>query len=257
MRLSELLNLGSREMVCAVGGGGKTTVLFELGKELFDKGKKVIISTTTKIYVPDSNDVSTMIMGDLDIRNNREHIADETKLTVLGTGIITSPADFDKLLGVSSETLDALFCTGEADYVLVEADGAKGKPIKAPAEHEPCMPKGATLVLGVVGTDAVGETLREEVFHRADLFIGQKYYPPDSFIDTNMIKTLVSWDRGLFKNSSENARKILILNKADDERRRNIAREIANKVLSGASGVIPEKVIVTSFLGEGFAQVII
>ena len=45
----------------------------------------------------------------------------------------------DKLEGVPPERVDEL--SGEADLVLVEADGARGRSLKVPAAHEPVLPR--------------------------------------------------------------------------------------------------------------------
>ena len=56
------------------------------------------------------------------------------------------------------------------DFILVEADGAKRKPIKAPADYEPVIPSSTTLVIGVIGLDALGKAIDEETIHRCELF---------------------------------------------------------------------------------------
>ena len=42
-----------------------------------------------------------------------------------------------------------------AQVVLVEADGAKGKPCKVPADFEPVIPDECDIVIGVMGMDAL------------------------------------------------------------------------------------------------------
>ena len=61
-----------------------------------------------------------------------------------------------KVTGPSPEAVDRLFTDTSADYVIVEADGARSMSVKAPAEHEPVIPSRSTLVVIVVGIDAVG-----------------------------------------------------------------------------------------------------
>ena len=56
-----------------------------------------------------------------------------------------------------------------ADYVLVEADGAKMLPLKAHAEYEPVIPECTSFVVCVVGIDGVGLPV-SETCHRPNRF---------------------------------------------------------------------------------------
>ena len=52
----ELLKIDVEEnpVIAVVGGGGKTSLIFQLTRELVEKGKKVIITTTTHMaYDPE------------------------------------------------------------------------------------------------------------------------------------------------------------------------------------------------------------
>ena len=55
-----------------------------------------------------------------------------------------------------------------ADYVIVEADGAKRLPLKAHAPHEPVIPPEANQTILVVGASGFGRPMRESV-HRAPI----------------------------------------------------------------------------------------
>ena len=50
--LREALNLKKGDLVVFVGAGGKTSAMNRLAKELVDSGDTVIITTTTKIFLP-------------------------------------------------------------------------------------------------------------------------------------------------------------------------------------------------------------
>ena len=55
------------------------------------------------------------------------------------------------------------------DYVLVEADGAARRPLKAHAPHEPVIPPNACRTVYVVGADGFGHPIRE-VCHRPERY---------------------------------------------------------------------------------------
>ena len=156
MNLPALLEL--RPGVTAViGGGGKTTLLRVLGESLAEEGRRVVLCATTKIYP---------FGGLLNLESPSEEAlgrALEARRLVCagtpvpGTGKLTAPP-----LGM--DRLAAL-----ADYVLVEADGAAGRPLKAHAPHEPVIPPEAGQTILVAGASGLGRPIREAA-HRPALY---------------------------------------------------------------------------------------
>jgi probable selenium-dependent hydroxylase accessory protein YqeC len=71
----------------------------------------------------------------------------------------------EKYVGVSPEEVDRRFQSGVDDLIVIEADGARGKVVKAPAGHEPVVPGSTTLVLALIGADALDRVI-EDVAHR-------------------------------------------------------------------------------------------
>lgn len=135
-----------------IGSGGKTTLIMALARALSKRGT-VIITTSTKILPPDGLPI---LSGADDILRQRAHTP---LLCVAGehpSGKLTAPAcSFSRLAEL-------------ADYVLVEADGSKGLPLKAHAQQEPVIPTGAQVIC-VVGADGFYKTLTE-VCHRPEMF---------------------------------------------------------------------------------------
>lgn len=154
MDIAPLLNI--RPGVTAIiGGGGKTTLLYTLGEELSKVGR-VILTTTTHIFVPTHCPVLTNASEEA-----IQQALTRTPLLCVGThskeGKLSSP-----MLPV--EALSTL-----ADYVLVEADGSKGLPLKAHAPYEPVIPSCANNTILVVGIDGLGQPI-EKVCHRSNLY---------------------------------------------------------------------------------------
>ena len=85
-----------------------------------------------------------------------------------GPVMLLTYGDEHKVTGPTPELVDQLFAESNADYIIVEADGSKGRPLKAPAEHEPVVPTASTTVAILVGIDAVGRRL-SRVTHRAEV----------------------------------------------------------------------------------------
>ena len=156
MKLCELL--GIRPGVTAViGGGGKTTLLRTLGEELAAEGKRVLLCATTKIYpFPDLPNLTDPTETEL-AKALAAHRPACAGTPVPGTGKLTAPA-------IPMARLAEL-----ADYVLAEADGSAGRPLKAHAAHEPVVPPEANQIIWMVGASGFGRPVREAV-HRPEEF---------------------------------------------------------------------------------------
>lgn len=219
------IELGKKEMVCLVGAGGKTSAMFRLAKELSSEGRKVLATTTTAIYYPERNKYDQILISDsesLDLFDNRSI----SGITVFGRSVSYE----GKLLGVSPVFLDEIFYEGPFDYILVEGDGSKGRPVKAPAGHEPVIPLGSTKVLGLIGLDSIGKEVCPECVHRTEIFCKITDSHMRAIIDTEMLCKLIAHREGIFKAAPDHSERYLVLNKADGERDRDAAADIIQKL---------------------------
>ena len=151
MQISSLLHVG-RGVTAIIGSGGKTTLMEQLAKELSKKGK-VILTTTTHIRRP----------ARYPVLEGADESAAAAALAEKNIVCVGEAAEDGKLCApkISIEALARL-----ADFVLVEADGAKGLPLKAHEAHEPVIPPCAQRVVTVVGVDGIGRPI-SEVSHRS------------------------------------------------------------------------------------------
>ena len=153
MNLSEALQI--RPGVTAIiGGGGKTTLMERLAHELSGKAR-VIVCTTTHIY-PEKTMPCLVSPAQAEIAAALE------KSPCICVGAWSENGKFGPP-GLPVGTLARL-----ADYVIVEADGAKRLPLKAHAAHEPVIPPEASQTILVVGASGFGRPMYETV-HRAPL----------------------------------------------------------------------------------------
>lgn len=211
MKLWQALGLNDeKQLIALVGGGGKTTTMLKLAKELKEIGKRVLVTTTTAINEPECHLYDRLIVlknssGVDQPANKGAHI------TVLAKEVSRE----GKLLGLGPEEVNALFLDKEYDFVIVEADGSRGRPIKAPAEHEPVIPSCTTAVIGVIGLDAIGKRIEDETVHRPQIFAEITEGQLKAVINADKIKKLILHEEGLFKCAPEKARKFLLLNKED------------------------------------------
>jgi molybdenum cofactor cytidylyltransferase len=210
LSLANCLPLGDRAIVGVYGAGGKSMLLNRLARELTAKGSKVILSTTTKIYIPD--EVPTITAQDLDeafhllAGHLRYH-----PVVALGKSILPG----GKLQGIDPSWIRPLFAQGVAPYILVEADGASGKPIKGYASYEPVLPDAAHLVVPVLGMDAVGACLNGDMAHRPELLASRLGMEPGDILSENLIVCYLQQLVELGRSLSPRARIVPVLNKAD------------------------------------------
>ena len=158
------LDLRSRRYVFVVGSGGKTTLLFTLAGALARAGRAVITSTSTRIFPPTPEQSPRLIVEADPDRLIAALSADQGHATVVG-----ARRSDGKLQGLSLPALDRLHEAGCAQHLLVEADGARGLPLKAHGPDEPVVSPAADLVIAVVGADSVGRPPTDEHVHRAAL----------------------------------------------------------------------------------------
>lgn len=230
MNLIQAFEIGPREIISLVGAGGKTTLMYALAKEFIDSGRKVVTTTTTKIMPPElsqspllivESNEGTLLNSILNNINTYRHItAAGEKLSI------------NRLKGISLSLIQTLSSKTEIDHIVIEADGASRKPIKAPNATEPVIPDNTTLLIPVIGVESIGCHLNEESFFRADIASGLLNIPIDSIVTIESIATLITHPLGLIKGCPSNARIIPLLNKIDLENSIDNAASLARAILN-------------------------
>jgi probable selenium-dependent hydroxylase accessory protein YqeC len=218
------INLNLPELVCFVGAGGKTTTMFVLAQALKSLHKRILVTTTTNIFYPEKHECDAVIVNDepdLEIF----HTVTNGTVTVLGCDIVNER----KLAGVNKTFIDMLHQEKLFDCILVECDGSKRKPIKAPAHYEPVVPANTTRTIGVIGLDAVGKPIAEEYVHRPELFCAVVNRCSGEIIDPEAVVNLIVSPQGLFKGVPAGCAKYVLLNKADNAG----LKENAGAILTG------------------------
>ncbi len=179
-----------------VGGGGKTSSMLTMGIELAQRGKQTILTTTTRIYPFE------------------EPLPERLRCVGL-------PAQQGKLRGVDNP--DAL--KQECDFLLIEADGSRSLPIKAPAAHEPVLTAQTDLVIAVMGLTGVGKPIAQ-VCHRPERVCKVLSMTPEQCITPEAAASLILHERGLRK-SVHKRRFAVILNQADRREEKEAGVHIA------------------------------
>jgi probable selenium-dependent hydroxylase accessory protein YqeC len=208
------LGLKERELIALVGGGGKTTLMFSLARELASCGCRVITGPSTHIFMPREED-TPLVMLQEGRANFKVQVLDALlKLghVTVGRALVNSA---NKVKGFETGFFSEIFQEEPVHYVIVEADGAKGRPLKAPREHEPVIPDKTTLVVGVMGLDGLGQPLGENVVFQVQRFSEITGLKPGETITERALFSLASHPEGLFKNAPRQASRVIFLNKCD------------------------------------------
>ena len=211
--LSESLGLKTREVISLAGAGGKTTLMFRLAKELFLKGKRVVTTTTTKILEPASGETVSLFIN-LDEEELKQFVhkhLDEYKHITIARERLES----GKLKGVSSDLVNDFWSSNEIDYIIIEADGAAGRPIKAPREGEPVIPSSTTLVVAILGVDGVEMEVNEENVFQVERVSKLTGIPIGKKMTDEAMAVLMTHPEGIFKGAPSSSRVIAFLNKVD------------------------------------------
>ena len=206
--LAYTLEIGDREIAAAYGGGGKTTLLNRLARELAGTGRKVLLTTTTKILRPDNIPVvvtSSFKEAMVQIRK----LFDQHSIVVLGSSLLAN----NKIKGIETKWLGEFYAF--VPYILVEADGAARKPIKGFASFEPVFPPNATLLLPLLGLDALGVKLDTQNVHRPELLGEIAEIMPGERIEINHINRYLQYAIKLGTEAVPGARIITVINKMD------------------------------------------
>ena len=125
MKLTQALRLSSSPTVAFVGAGGKSTALFQLAREL---QPPVVVSTTTHLgtwQIP---------LADRHIIATSPSPLEKIEHSLSGVILVTGEIESDRTKPLNNNTMLWLreFCGYYSMPLLIEADGSRQKPLKAP-----------------------------------------------------------------------------------------------------------------------------
>lgn len=196
--IGDALGLGDRELVSLVGGGGKTTLLFALGAQL---SGTVVLTTTTKMG-RDRNEGHEPLLAPSDQ-------ALTSNLASRRVVLVWRAMVDHKALGFEPRVCDRWF--GLADHLVVEADGSRRMPFKAPLDYEPVVPSQTTMLVASVGAAALDAVIAQQCQRPERVAALARCSQQDRLTPHRLAAVLVS-DQGSRKDCPPGARFAVVVN---------------------------------------------
>jgi probable selenium-dependent hydroxylase accessory protein YqeC len=254
-RLRDALLLENGGIVCLVGAGGKTCLMYRLARELARDGEKVLTTTTTRIWAPTPEQSPGCILA-----ATSDEILERAAGMLTSHGHITAAAgasaEAGKLTGLAAEAVDRLMAARVFDWILVEADGAAGRPLKAPAAHEPVIPSTAGWLVGMVGLSGIGRPLSDQWVFRPQIFSSLSGLAPGAPVTAEAVVAVLLHEQGVLKGAPRHSRCVAFLNQADTADGRAAGIQIARRIeRCGALRI--QRVVIGQVLGDPLASDII
>lgn len=227
MALRKALNLPETPVLAIVGSGGKTSLLFRLAKEYTPR---VIVSNTAHLGVNQAENADKVVQ----LREPQDipRILDETFDGIL---LITGlPDERGRYRGLEHTAISLLIdvCKQKRIPLLIEADGCRGKPLKAPAPWEPPIPQKIEQVIVCAGASGFGKPLNEEWVYRSADYSQLTNVPLGDLLSSETIAKVISHPLGGLKNIPENSKRYFLINQADSVEQQEFGGDVAIRILS-------------------------
>lgn len=232
MNLSDYIELDKKDIISIVGAGGKTTMMFKLANEL-RISSKVLVTTTTKIYLPPEDNYD-FICTDSEMIDKYK-IMKENGIYVLGSGVNQE----EKVLGISEKQLEEL--APYFDYILIEADGSKKKQLKGWNEFEPVVYCKTTKTVGIVDIQSLGMLVNEDKVHRSNIFCEIIGARQGDTVKLEHLTKLIMNPQGLFKGAQ--GERILYINKVEQPEQLLLAKLLASEINISNNKIVHRVVI--------------
>jgi molybdenum cofactor cytidylyltransferase len=241
MQLEHAFRISNTACLALTGSGGKTTALFQLARRLSDveglggaKVQPVIVTATTHLHV------NQIKLADSHWGGEKPEDFASLEDNLRGVMLVTGPLDGDRTKGLDDRTIHWLheFCNQHALPMLIEADGSRQRPLKAPGKDEPPIPDFVETVAVVAGLSGLGKPLSREFVHRPEFFARLSGLSMGATISPQALLHVLTHPAGGMKNIPARARRLVLLNQADTAELQAQAKALAGGLLTAFHSVI-------------------
>lgn len=231
LSLSRALRLRRTDCLALTGAGGKTSAMFVLARQL---ATPVFLTTTTHLAVEQAQLADRHLI----LRSAADWPFDEVPPEVLlFTADERSPGLLGGLDDVALERVRSEAIRRQAP-LLIEADGSRRLPLKAPAEHEPAIPEFADIVVVTAGLSGLDKPLDEANVHRVGRFAELAGIQPGERVTIDALARVLLHPQGGLKGIPAQARRVVLLNQADTAPLQSQAQRLAERLLPAYQAVV-------------------
>jgi probable selenium-dependent hydroxylase accessory protein YqeC len=207
-------------VVCLTGAGGKKTVMYELASTF---GGRVALTSTSRMFEYDKSVVDRVIAP-----GNITPKPPSSERVVAYAEETDTP---HRVGGLMPSQIETIFRKGEYDLIVIKADGARSRLIKAPAEHEPLIPDFTELVVPLVSGRVIEQPLTKIIAHRADLLAKVMEMEIGEVIKPLNLARLLSSQTGSLQGT-KNIRVVPVINMVDNRQVEEACVEAASIAFS-------------------------
>jgi molybdenum cofactor cytidylyltransferase len=216
--------------IAFVGAGGKTTALFKLAREA---PVPTLATATTHLGAWQIDRADTHIIT----RSQADWDDSKVRLVTLVTGPISSDGRTAPIpLDVLDQLREASLANGWP--LLIEADGSRQRPLKAPGPSEPQIPDFVEIVVVVAGLSGLGRSLSSESVHRPEIYAQLAGLPLGALITPEYLSRVIMNASGGLKGIPPRARRVALLNQADTPYLQAEASRIATAISTGFDATV-------------------
>ena len=236
--LVQALRLPPDVRLALVGAGGKTSALFQIAREL---PPPVFVTATTHLAE-----------AELDLADEWQQLDDPARVELVGRQggevvklFIGALDETGRRQGLAAPVLERLKAIAEGQRIplLIEADGSRRLPLKAPGDHEPALPfsdlpggarPALDMVVVVAGLTGLGKPLGPEWVHRPERFAALTGEALGAPLSVQAVGRLLLHPQGGLKNIPQGVRRVVLLNQADTSE----LQSLAYSLIGGSGGEI-------------------
>lgn len=191
-------NLVKPGVTALVGAGGKTTVLTKLVEYGLFKGQKTLVTTTTKLYGTQVEQWNPYYGTDFE--GGQAYAKDRIHAGKAAAWF--SALEGGKAQALSTDTINHIAALNPGWQILVEADGAKEKWLKAPKQQEPVIPKCTSRTIGVINLAMLGQALDHDHVHNLEEVLAILGQEEGALMTPALMAQLILHPHGLFQYSA-------------------------------------------------------
>lgn len=238
LNLKKAFRIDENSIVALVGGGGKTTAMFQLARSF---EVPVVVTTSTHISTDQVNlaDIHLTIQDEEDF-NKR------IRGGLTGVSLFTGESQAEgRISGPAKILLDRLYEFAKNSHLpmILEADGSRCLPFKAPADHEPAIPGWATHVVVICGLSGLWQPLDSDHVHRPGIFARLSSIKPGEPVTVDALTRFLLHPLGGLKNIPPTAKRIVLLNQADTSILQSSAARVAKSLVAEYDAVVISKLV--------------